>query len=305
LNVNRSKRSVTIDLKTAGGLQLFKDLAVTADVLVQNFRPGVADRLGIGEQQIRSTNPRLIYVSISGFGETGPYARKPTYDPVIQALSGVTSVQAGSDEAHPRLIRTILPDKLAGVTAAQAIAVALYAREKTGEGQHVRLSMLDSMMAFLWASDMGAHTFANEQVTADTAASFIDLIYETKNGHMTVAVMSDKEWAALAEALEKPEWLKDARFATPALRDQHVNERLKMTQEELRHRTTEEWMERFETVGVPCAPALTRLEAISHAQVSASGTIVELSHPVAGRLRQARPAAQFSATPRPFQGRDG
>jgi crotonobetainyl-CoA:carnitine CoA-transferase CaiB-like acyl-CoA transferase len=297
LNVNRSKRSVTIDLKTAAGLLLIKDLAATADVLVQNFRPGVADRLGIGEAQLRPDNSRLIYVSISGFGETGPYAQKPTYDPVIQALSGVTSIQAGSDEAHPRLVRTILPDKLAAVTAAQAIAAALYAREKTGEGQHVRLSMLDAMMAFLWASDMGAHTFANEQATADTAASFIDLIYATKNGHMTVAVMSDKEWEALTAALDKPEWREDPRFATPALRDQHVDERLAMTQAELRHRTTQEWMERFEKAGVPCAPALTRREVIAHPQVRASGTIVELSHPTAGRLRQARPAARFSATP--------
>ena len=297
LNVNRSKRSVTIDLKTAAGLLLIKDLAATADVLVQNFRPGVADRLGIGEARLRPDNPRLIYVSISGFGETGPYAQKPTYDPVIQALSGVTSIQAGSDEAHPRLVRTILPDKLAGVTAAQAIAAALYAREKTGEGQHVRLSMLDAMMSFLWASDMGAHTFANEQATAETAASFIDLIYETKNGHMTVAVMSDKEWEALTAALDKPEWFEDPRFSTPALRDRHVDERLAMTQAELRHRTTEEWMERFEKAGVPCAPALTRREVIAHPQVVASGTVVELSHPTAGRLRQARPAAQFSATP--------
>ncbi len=297
LNVNRSKRSVTIDLKTEHGLQLLKDLAATADVLVQNFRPGVADRLGIGEAKMRSDDRRLIYVSISGFGENGPYAQKPTYDPVIQALSGVTSVQAGSDDAHPRLIRTILPDKLAGVTAAQAITAALYAREKTGEGQHVRLSMLDAMMSFLWASDMGAHTFAAESASADVAASFIDLIYETKNGHMTVAVMSDKEWVALAEALEKPEWLDDPRFSTPALRDRHVNERLAMTQAELRRRTTEEWLERFEKAGVPCAPALTRREAIAHPQVRASGTVVELSHPTAGLLRQARPAARFSATP--------
>lgn len=297
LNVNRSKRSVTIDLKTTAGVRLLEDLAKTADVLVLNFRPGVADRLGIGEGRMRSLNPQLIYVSISGFGEKGPYALKPTYDPVIQALSGVTSIQAGSDEAHPRLIRTILPDKLAAVTAAQAIAAALYAREKTGEGQHVKLSMLDAMMAFLWASDMGAHTFATETVSADTAASFIDLIYETKNGHITVAVMSNKEWVALTEALEKPEWRADPRFSTPALRDQHVNERLAMTQVELRHRTTEDWLQRFEKAGVPCAPALTRRQAIAHPQVAASGTVVELSHPVAGQLRQARPAAQFSSTP--------
>jgi crotonobetainyl-CoA:carnitine CoA-transferase CaiB-like acyl-CoA transferase len=296
LNVNRSKRSVTIDLKTAAGVRLLKELVGTADVLVQNFRPGVAERLGIGEPQMRSADPRLIYVSISGFGDKGPYAQKPTYDPVVQALSGVTSIQAGSDEAHPRLIRTILPDKLAAVTAAQAIAAALYAREKSGEGQHVRLSMLDAMMSFLWASDMGAHTFASETVSIDSAASFIDLIYETKNGHMTVAVMSDKEWVALAEALERPEWLLDPRFSTPALRDRHVNERLAMTQAELRHRTTEEWIERFEKAGVPCAPALTRREAIAHPQVGASGTIIEITHPTAGPLRQARPAAQFSAT---------
>ncbi len=296
LNVNRSKRSVTIDLKSATGVRLLEDLARTADVLVQNFRPGVVDKLGIGEPRMRVVNPRLIYVSISGFGERGPYAQKPTYDPVIQALSGVTSIQAGSDEAHPRLIRTILPDKLAGVTAAQAIAAALYAREKSGEGQHVKLSMLDAMIAFLWASDMGAHTFATDNVDADDAASFIDLIYETKNGHMTVAVMSNKEWVALVEAIQKPEWLADPRFSTPALRDQHVNERLAMTQAELRRRTTEEWLERFERAGVPCAPALTRRQAIAHPQVHASGTVVELSHPVAGRLRQARPPAQFSIT---------
>lgn len=297
LNVNRSKRSVTIDLKKPAGVELFERLVKTADVLVQNFRPGVADRLGIGEERMRSIHPRLIYVSISGFGEKGPYAQKPTYDPVIQALSGVTSIQAGSDSAHPRLVRTILPDKLAAVTAAQAIAAALFAREKSATGQHVKLSMLDAMMAFLWASDMGAHTFASEGSSGDVAASFIDLIYETKNGHMTVAVMSNKEWVSLTEALGKPEWLQDPRFSTPALRDQHVNERLEMTQVELRQRTTEEWMERFEKAGVPCAPALTRSQAIAHPQVAFSETIVELAHPTAGPLRQARPAARFSATP--------
>lgn len=297
LNVNRSKRSMTIDLKHATGVRLLEELCKTADVLVQNFRPGVADRLGVGEERMRSINPRLIYLSISGFGEKGPYAQKPTYDPVIQALSGVTSIQAGSDNAHPRLVRTILPDKLAAVTAAQAITAALFAREKTGAGQHVKLSMLDAMMAFLWASDMGAHTFANDTVATDVAASFIDLIYETKNGHMTVAVMSNKEWVALTEALDKPDWLADKRFSTPELRDQHVNDRLAMIQEELRYRTTEEWLERFEKAGVPCAPALTRRQAIAHPQIAASETIVELAHPIAGQLRQARPAAQFCSTP--------
>jgi crotonobetainyl-CoA:carnitine CoA-transferase CaiB-like acyl-CoA transferase len=297
LNVNRNKRSITLNLKNEFGVKLLGDLASTADVLIQNFRPGVAERLGIGEVHMRALAPKLIYVSISGFGEEGPFAQKPTYDPIVQALSGVTSVQAGGDDKRPRLIRTILPDKLAAVTAAQAVAAALYAREKSGTGQHVRLSMLDAMLSFLWASDMGAHTFVDQPVSTEAAASFIDLIYETKDGHMTVAVMNDKEWTALTKALEKPQWLSDPRFATPARRDNHVNERLLLTQAELRHRTTEEWMQRFEAHGVPCAPALTRRQVIEHPQVLASGTVVELSHSTAGTLRQARPAAQFDVTP--------
>lgn len=264
---------------------------------MQNFRPGVVQRLGIDEEAIRSVAPEIIYVSISGFGETGPYARKPAYDPVIQAISGLTTVQGGFDEAQPRLVRTVLPDKLTAITAAQAIAAALVAKLRTGKGQHVRLSMLDAVLAFLWASDMGAQTYVDRPPSAQAAASFIDLIYETRDGYMTVAVMTDKEWAGLARALRRPEWLADPRFQTPALREQYVNERLAMTQTVLRTGTTAEWMARLEAEDVPCAPALTRTEVIRHPQVAASDILRELDHPVAGRLRQTRPAARFSATP--------
>ena len=133
-------------------------------------------------------------------------------------------MQGGSDKARPRLIRTVLPDKLTAVTAAQAISAALVAPLKSGTGQHVRLSMLDAVLAFLWASDMGLQTFVGQEVTGRTAASFIDLIYETSNGFMTVAVMGNKEWTALTRALERPEWLDDARFKTPALRDQNIDD---------------------------------------------------------------------------------
>ena len=241
--------------------------------------------------------PNIVYVSISGFGENGPYAKKPTYDPIIQALSGLTSVQGGSDTARPRLIRTVLPDKLTAVTAAQAISAALVARLQAGTGQHVRLSMLDAVLAFLWASDMGPQTFVGQEVTGRTAASFIDLIYETSNGFMTVAVMSNKEWAALTRALDRPEWLDDPRFKTPALRDQNIDDRLQMTQDVLKTRTTEEWLERLEAEGVPCAPVLTRDQVIAHPQVLASNILLETEHPVVGRLRQTRPAARFAKTP--------
>jgi len=297
LNINRNKRSLAIDLKTSRGVQAIKDLARNADVFVQNFRPGVVDRLGIGEAVLRAINPGLIYVSIAGFGEKGPWAGKPVYDPIIQAVSGLTTVQAGSDAERPRLVRTVLPDKVSAIVAAQSIAAALFARERTGEGQHVRLSMLDAILYFLWASDMGSQTYPDQEIKPQDAASFIDLIYQTADGYMTVAVMSDKEWAGVTRALERPDWLADPRFATPAARDRHVDERLNMTQEVLRTRTTAEWMALFEANDVPCAPALTRREVVDHPQVVANEIIIEQAHHAAGILRQTRPPARFEGTP--------
>jgi crotonobetainyl-CoA:carnitine CoA-transferase CaiB-like acyl-CoA transferase len=144
---------------------------------------------------------------------------------------------------------------------------------------------------------MGGQTYVGRPVSHAAAASFIDLIYETKDGHMTVAVMSDKEWANLTRAFERPEWLEDPRFKTPALRDQNINARLAITQEVLRTRTTAEWMARLEAADVPCAPALTRSQVIEDPQVLASEILIESDHPVAGRLRQTRAAARYSATP--------
>ena len=210
LNINRSKRSITLNLKSTQGRDVLKKLAATADVFVQNIRPGVVERLGIVEADIRQISPNIVYVSISGFGERGPWAGKPVYDPIVQAVSGLTTIQAGSDEQRPRLVRTILPDKLTAVSAAQAITAALLARENTGKGQHVRLSMLDVVLNFLWASDMGALTFVDRPVSNQAAASFIDLIYETKDGYMTVSTMTNKEWGNLARAFDKPEMLEEA-----------------------------------------------------------------------------------------------
>jgi len=297
LNNNRNKRSICLNLKTRAGLSVLLKLVAGADVLVQNFRPGVADRLGIGENAARAVAPDIVYVSISGFGERGPYAAKPVYDPLIQAVSGLTTVQAGSDTAQPRLVRTILPDKLTGITAAQAITAALLARERTGEGQHVRLSMLEAVVAFLWSSDMGSQTFVGGELPQQEAASFIDLIYETADGYLSAAVQTDREWAALTRALERPEWLEDERFRTPALRQRNIDERLRMTQQVLLTRTAAEWLERMTAEGVPCAPVLTRNEVIRHPQVLENEIVVEYDHPVAGRLRQARAAARFSRTP--------
>ena len=297
LNNNRNKRSIVLDLKTPGGVAALKRLAASADVFIQNFRPGAIARLGLDAETLCALNPKLVFVSIAGFGFDGPFAAKPVFDPLIQSLSGLTTVQAGSDEARPRLVRTILPDKLTGYACAQAVCAALLARARTGEGQHVRLSMLDAVIAFLWSSDMSGYTFIGDDFEREAQQSFIDLIYETADGHISVAVMRRKEWESLSRAVGRPEWLEDPRFLDSAGLDTHKDARLEMTQEVLRGRTTEEWIERLEAEDVPCAPVLTRHEMIRHPQVAANALIVETEHPRAGRLRQARTPAVFSATP--------
>jgi len=297
LNNNRNKRSICIDLKAPEGVALVKRLCEGADVFMQNFRPGVVERLGLGEAEIRAASPKIVYVSVSGFGEIGPYAGKPVYDPVIQAYSGLATVQAGSDEARPRMLRTILPDKLTAITAAQAVTAALLARERTGEGQHVRLSMLEAVLQFLWASDFGAQTFVGDEPARQEAASSTDLVYETADGWITVAVQTNAQWVALTGALDRKEWLDDPRFRTPALRQQNVDDRLRLTQEVLKTGNSADWLDKLTKAQVPCAPVLTRNQVIRAPQVEALGLVVETSHHKAGKLRQTRPAARFSRTP--------
>jgi crotonobetainyl-CoA:carnitine CoA-transferase CaiB-like acyl-CoA transferase len=297
LNNNRNKRSIALDLKNPAALEVVKRLAVGADAFVQNYRPGVADRLGVGEAAIRAVAPTIVYVSISGFGEKGPYAQAPAYDPVIQGFSGLATVQAGSDRERPRLLRTILPDKLTAITASQAITAALLARERTGEGQHVRLSMLEAVVAFLWSSDMSGQTFAGDEPTEQEAASSIDLIYETADGYITAAVVTDRQWQGLTRALDKPEWLEDERFKTPSLRAQNIDARLQMTQDVLIGGPSAEWLEKLTAADVPCGPVLTRNQMIRHPHVEALELLEEYQHPKAGRLRQSRAAARFSKTP--------
>src|ERR1700693_3762227 len=297
LNITRNKRSIVLDLKDPRAKEALMRLAATADVFIQNYRPGVAERLGIGEEAVRAVAPKIVYVSISGFGEKGPYAQKPVYDPLIQGFSGLATVQAGSDEARPHMLRTILPDKLTAITASQAITAALLSRERTGEGQHVRLSMLEAVLAFLWASDMSGQTFVGDEPVRQEAASTTDLIYQTDDGYMTVAVQTDRQWEGLANAVGHPEWLGDPRFKTPALRAENVDERLRLTQEALLARPTAEWLDIITAANGPCAPGLTRHQVVSHPQAAALHLVEKYDHPKAGRLRQTRAAARFSKTP--------
>ncbi|MGH7841686.1 MAG: CaiB/BaiF CoA transferase family protein [Candidatus Binataceae bacterium] len=294
--VNRNKRSVVIDLKTARGVELLKQLIRTADVFIQNFRPGAAERMGLGEPVLREIKPDLIYVSISGFGEAGPYVHKRTYDPVIQALSGLASIQADPD-GRPRMMRVIVPDKVTALTAAQAITAALLARERTGLGQHVRLAMLDAVIAFHWAESMAAYTFTDPAHNVTRPANTRDLIFATADGYITCGAISDSEWEGLCRALARPEWLADERFNTPAGRIKYADARLELMAEVLVKRSSADWLARLDAEQVPCAPVLSREELFSDPQVAANHLIVESTHPQAGAMRQPRPAARFSATP--------
>ncbi|MBW2397068.1 MAG: CoA transferase, partial [Deltaproteobacteria bacterium] len=294
---NRNKRSVVIDLKQKEGLGLLERLVATADVFVQNFRPGAAERMGIGEEALRKIKPDLVYCSISGFGEKGPYAHKKVYDPVVQALSGLAAIQADRDTGRPRMVRLIVPDKLTAITAAQAITAALFHRERTGEGQHLRLAMLDAMVAFAWPEGMAGHTFIGEGQRDRRARYAQDLIFETADGYLTAGAVSDSEWKGLCRAIEHEEWLEDPRFETAAGRIMHAGDRLMMTAEVFRARTTAEWLERLEAEDVPSAPVLSRQDLLTHPQLEANELVVESDHPVAGRMRQARPPERFSATP--------
>lgn len=297
INNNRNKRSVVLDLKSEEGIAAVKHLIKDADVFIQNFRPSVVQRLGLSEEVLRLINPKLLYVSIAGFGFVGPYKDKPVYDPLIQAVSALASVQAGSDEAQPKLVRTILPDKLTGIQASQAIVAALFARERTGEGQHIRLSMLDTIVSFLWNSDMGGHTFVGDEMEKEQAQSFIDLIYETVDGYVSVAVMQNKQWQAFCKAVGRDELLKDERFATAQTREINKDERLQEIQDSVISYKTDELIAVLEKADVPCAPVLTRTQMRQHPQVIANNIITEFEHPEAGLLRQAKQPAVFSKTP--------
>jgi crotonobetainyl-CoA:carnitine CoA-transferase CaiB-like acyl-CoA transferase len=294
--VNRNKRSIAIDLKTSRGLDLLKHLVARADVFIQNFRPGAAERMGIGEPVLRAITSDLIYVSISGFGESGPYVHKRTYDPVIQALSGLASIQ-GDSGGRPRMMRVIVPDKVTALTAAQAITAALLARERTGKGQHVRLAMLDAVVAFHWAESMASYTFADTSHHAIRPLNTRDLVFETADGYITCGAISDSEWQGLCRALERPEWLNDERFNTPAGRVKNADARLELAAEVLKSRTSAEWLARLDAEQVPCAPILTREDLLTDPQIAANHLIVEGAHPHAGPMRQPRPAARFAETP--------
>jgi crotonobetainyl-CoA:carnitine CoA-transferase CaiB-like acyl-CoA transferase len=297
ISSNRGKRSIALDLKNPQGCEILLRLLVDADVLVQNFRPGAMERLGFGPESVLQRFPRLIYVSISGVGDSGPYAGKRVYDPIIQALAGFCDIQSQPVTDRPQMIRTIVADKTAAMIAAQAMTAALYNREKTGEGQHVQVAMLDSLIGYLWPEGMMQYTVVGRERTTADPNDRPDLVFETSDGYITISTISDSEWDGFCAVSNDPALTRDARFATPAGRSVHATARINCMSEVVRGRSTAEWLARLDQADVPCAPILRRGEVLANEQVVARGLIEELEQPGVGRVRQPKPAAQFSRSP--------
>ena len=294
---NRGKRSLCIDLKRAEAMGPVRKLIQSADVVLQNFRPGAMQRLGLGAEAMLALAPKLIYVSISGFGERGPYAHQRVYDPVIQALSGATDIQADRDTGRPRMFRIIIADKVTALTAAQAVCAALFARERNGRGQHLRLSMLDAVIAFFWPEGMSGLVFVGDEADVTKQSGSMDLIYATRSGHITAGAVSDKEWRGLCRALRKPEWIEDPRFATTTARFRNLEERKRLTAAELGHWDRDEILARLDAEGVPSAPLLTRMDLLRHEQIAVNDTIGVYEFAGHGQIRLARPPSRFEDTP--------
>ncbi len=295
VSANRGKRSICIDLKEPAGVAIVKKLIVDADVFIQNFRPGAIERMGLSYDVMSVLNPRLLYVSVSGFGETGPYAHKRVYDPVIQALTGLPDVQADSATSRPKMVRTIIPDKVSALTTAQAITAGLLERERgSGEGQHIKVAMIDATISFLWPEALGGLTMVGGEKNVRRGQLAQDLIFETKDGYITCGAVSDSEWKGMCAALEQPHWLDDERFSTPMGRVANAKERIDSMGDVLKSRTSADWLERLDANDVPCAPVLSRPEILENEQVKANKLISQYEHPGLGQIRQPRPGAKFS-----------
>jgi len=297
LSCNRNKRSLAIDIKTNEGLAIIRKLAATADAFVHNFRPGAADRIGLGEDNIRGVKADIVYVSISGFGESGPYSGQRAYDPVIQSMSGLAEIQRDRDTGRPRMIRTIIADYTTALTTAQAITSALFARERSGKGQHVRIAMLDSMIAYLWPEAMPSLTFVGEERDPSEAETGPDLVYATFDRYITAAALSDDEWAGMCRALKREDLIEDPRFKSA--RDRAVNavERREITASELEKWAANDILPRLLANDVPSAPVLSRFDLLRNPQVLENQILEEHQSDRFGTVRQPRPAARFDRTP--------
>lgn len=292
--VNRGKRSVVIDAKHPDGRTALRKLIGSADVFVQNFRPGAAERLGLGATELLDDHPGLVYLSVSGFGRSGPRCGEKVYDYVIQAMSGMAANQAGPDGV-PVLAKQIVVDKVTALTVAQAITAALFQRERTGRGQHVELNMLDTAIWFFWPDGMMDRALLGDDVTAAPTIGDLAEIRATSDGHVSLIAMGGRTWPNLVVAFN-PGWQDDPRFATP--RDRELN-RVELSAELdriLAAMTTEECLRRLVDHDIPGAAVVPLDQVHADPQVVHNGSLVVRESETVGSIREPRPPVSFAGS---------
>jgi len=297
MNCNRGKKSIAIDLREPKGLAIAKELALTADVIIQNFRTGAMERLGLDADELRAANDRLITVWMSGYGPTGPLANNPVFDPVIQAVTGHIAVQENPLIPIPDVHRTIIMDKSTALTAAQAITAALFARERTGKGQHIELAMIDSALYFFWPDGAMGHALLDDDVSPGVTLYQSMSVSQCADGYLVYFVVNDDGWRGLFQAIERPELSEDPRFATQAARIENLPAAGEIISAALLEFERDDLLARLDAVDVPAAPMLSVDEVPSYPQVVHNESLVEWDHPLAGRVRSPKAAAKFSDTP--------
>ncbi len=294
--MNRNKRSIVIDLQKPAGRSILLDLVRSADAIVENYRPGVMERLGLAYETLAAINPRIVVASINGVGPTGPYANRRVYDAVIQAVTGLADLQS-VDTGAPTMINTLVADKVTAMTAAQAITAALFSASRTGLGQQVAISMIDASLFFLWPDSMSRHGLVGEGVELAPYVSHAALLRRTRDGHVAVMPVKLGEWEGAFRALGLPNLFRDERFSTGAARLSNAALFQQVLSEAYATFTTDEICERLEAQDVPWARINTRDQVVDDPQIRAMGALVEYEHPRAGRVRQPRPPGQFQSTP--------
>jgi crotonobetainyl-CoA:carnitine CoA-transferase CaiB-like acyl-CoA transferase len=297
-NNNRGKRSIVVDLKQPAGRDIVLGLVADADVLIQNFRPGAMERLGLGYDEVKAVNPDLVYTSISGYGQDGPYSSRRVYDNVIQAASGLASVQGDPASGEPALYRTLICDKTTAYTAAQAITAALFARAMGhAGGQHIELAMLDTAIAFMWPDSAMDAALLDDDATRSPTIAANYAVTRLADGFAAASPVTDSEFRGLCAALGRPEIADDPRFGDVMSRMANSTAMVELLVDAAAACTVEEFAARAVEHDVP-ASAITTLDAIHEdPQVIHNSVFVEREHPLAGRLREPRAAARLSATP--------
>ena len=298
LCVNRNKRSVALDLRTPDGIAVLRRLALRADVLMENFRPGTLAGWGLTEADIRRENPRLIYASLSAFGASGPMKDRPGYDLAMQAWGGLMSV-TGPADGEPSKVGVAIIDVVAGLMLGKSIAAALYARERTGKGQRIETSLMEAEVASL--INAGSNYLVTGQVPGRWGNEHPNIVpyqsFPTADGHLVVAMANDAIWGRFCDAAGRPELAKEPRFDTNAHRVENRGALIAILDELFRARPRREWIELLNQAGVPCSPVQNIREVFESEQVRATGMLREIDHPTAGKVRMAGLPVKFSDTP--------